>query len=135
MYHLVDTGAWLEFFAGSELAEQMDEIMEQPTQILVSPMTIAEVFRSLLQQTTASNALRAIAHMQIGNVIQIDDEISLSAARLGVKNELHLFDCYLLAICKRFDATLWTTNEDLGRLPNVHLLKPKNDLRSFRLYR
>lgn len=135
MFHLIDTSAWLEYFAGSELAAPLDPIMEDPSKILVSPLIISEVFRSLLQQTTASNALRCVAHMQCGHTVQIDDELSLSAARLGVKNELHLFDCYHLALCKRYEAQFWTTNEDLARLPQVQLLKAKNDLRSFRLYR
>lgn len=135
MYHLIDSSAWLEYFAGSEIAAPLDPIMEDPSKILLSPLTISEVFRSLLQQTTASNALRCVAHMQAATTIAIDEEISLSAARLGVKNELHLFDCYHLAICKRYEAQFWTTNEDLARLPHVQILKPKNELKSFRLYR
>lgn len=135
MYHLIDSSAWLEYFAGSEIAAPLDPIMEDPSKILLSPLTISEVFRSLLQQTTASNALRSVAHMQAATTIAIDEELSLSAARLGVKNELHLFDCYHLAICKRYDAQFWTTNEDLARLPQVQILKPKNELKSFRLYR
>lgn len=133
--HLIDSEAWLEFFAGSELAAPLDEVMEKPESILVLPFTLAEVFRSLLQQTTASQALRAIAHMQLGQMIELDDDLSLSAARMGVKNELHLYDCYLLACAKKFEATLWTTNSELERMPNVHVLKSKLDLKSFRLYR
>ena len=135
MKNLLDAECWLEYLAGVELSESLDPIIENTSQLLVPTFVIADVFRTLLQHSTASAALRTTAHMQLGQVIEVDTDLSLAAARIGVKNELDLWHCYLLAIARLHEATLWTMNEELDKLPGVQVLKRKSDMRSFRLYR
>lgn len=132
-FNIVDSEGWLEYFADGELAEKFGEAITNTEKLIVPAPIITNVFRSLLQQTTASIALQAVAHMQLGKCVDLDSQIAMSAARFGVKNTLDSDELYLLAFAKKFECTIWTNNPKLELQSNVKFVQ--NNLKSFRLYR
>jgi hypothetical protein len=58
--------------------------------------TLFEVFRRILQQRTEGDALRAVALMRQGRVVELYDTLALGAARLSFDLGLPLADSIIL---------------------------------------
>jgi toxin FitB len=117
--NVVDSSAWLEYFADGPNAEYFARPIEAPAGLVVPSITLLEVFKRLLQQRSESDALQAVAVMQQGQVVDLDAPLALSAAKLGVESKLPLADSVILATARRFGATVWTQDEDFDGLPGV----------------
>jgi hypothetical protein len=55
-----------------------------------------EVFKKLLLETTEDDALFCIAHMKQGNVINLNNELSLLASKLSIEFKLPMADSIIL---------------------------------------
>ncbi len=116
---VVDSSAWLEYFADGPNAEYFARPIEAPAELVVPAITLLEVFKRLLQQRSESHALRAVAVMQQGQVVDLDAPLALSAATIGVESKLPLADSVILATARRFGATVWTQDEDFDGISGV----------------
>ena len=123
--NVVDSSGWLEYFANTPQADFFAPAIESTNALLVPSITLYEVFKRVLQQTDESKALKAIAIMQQGHVIELDSSISLTAARLSVENKTAMADSIILATAQAHSATLWTQDVDFDSLPNV-MYQPKH---------
>jgi hypothetical protein len=63
--------------------------------------TIYEVFKRVLQQRDEGDALRAVAVMQQGSVVDLDVRLALSAARLSLDTRLPMADSVILGQAPR----------------------------------
>jgi predicted nucleic acid-binding protein len=72
-----------------------------------------------LQQKGENEALRAIALMRQGRIVDLDADLALSAARLGRELGLPLADSVILAAAHKFNASVWTQNSDFEGLEGV----------------
>ncbi len=115
----VDSSAWLEYFANGPNAAFFARPIEEPDELVVPSLTIYEVFERVLQQRDEGSALRAVAVMQQGTVIDLDLRVALSAARVSIDTKLPLADSVVLATARLHDATLWTQDSDFESLPGV----------------
>jgi predicted nucleic acid-binding protein len=117
--NLVDSSAWLEYFADGPNASFFARPIEDPAELVVPSLTIYEVFKRVLQQRNESDALRAAAVMQQGMIVDLDVRLALSAARLSLEARLPMADSVVLATARLHDATLWTQDADFEGLPGV----------------
>src|SRR5262245_49133187 len=117
--NVIDSSAWLEYFANGPNAGFFSGPIEQPDGLLVPSLTIYEVFKRVLQQRNEDDALRAVALMQQGTVVDLDARLALSAARLSLEAKLPMADSVVLATARLHDATLWTQDTDFDGLPGV----------------
>ncbi len=117
--NVVDSSAWLEYFAGGPNAGFFAPAIEKTEELVVPSIVLLEVFKRFLQQRTESDALQAIAIIRQGRIVDLDDVLALSAAKIGFTHKLPLADSVILATAHRFDATLWTQDEDFEGLPGV----------------
>lgn len=117
--NVVDSSAWLEYFADGPNAGFFAPAIEATEQPIVPSIVIYEVFRRILQQRTEGEALNAAALLQQGRVVELDAPLALSAAKLGLESKLPLADSIILATARRFDAVVWTQDSDFEGLPNV----------------
>ena len=117
--NVVDSSAWLEYFAGGPNAGFFAPAIEDTEELLVPSIVLLEVFKRFLQQRSESDALQAAAIMRQGTTVDLDGALALSAAKLGITNKLPLADSVILATARRFDATVWTQDEDFDGLPSV----------------
>lgn len=113
--NVVDSSAWLEYFAGSERARYFSQAIEAPASLVVPVITVYEVFKKVLREADESSALRCVAQMQQGRVVNVDGTLALSAARLG----LPLADSLIYATAQQHGATLWTQDAHFDQLPGV----------------
>ena len=117
--NVVDSSAWLSYFAGDRNAAVFAKAIEDEARLLVPSITLAEVFKAILRQRGEESALTAIAHMQVGRVVPIGTELALDAASLGLQHGLPLADSIIFATAVQFDATLWTQDSDFKDIPGV----------------
>jgi predicted nucleic acid-binding protein len=122
---VVDSSAWLEYFANGPNASFFAAAIEQTDDLLVPSLTLYEVFKRILQQTDEGYALQAVAVMQQGTVVDLDARTALDAARISFKNKLPMADSIILATTWAYDATVWTQDEDFKDIPGVHFRKRK----------
>ena len=64
-------------------------------------------------------ALRAIAVMEQGKLVDLDRATALEAARLAIKHRIAMADSIMLATAQRHRATLWSQNADFDGLPGT----------------
>lgn len=122
--NVVDSSAWLEFFAEGPNADYFSDAIQRTSQLLVPTIIVFEVFKRVLQQRDESAALQAAAVMQQGRVIALDGELALAAAKLSATLRLPLADSIVLASARAYNAVLWTQDADFEGLPNV-MFRPK----------
>lgn len=122
--NVVDSSAWLEYFADGSNAAFFARPIEATDELLVPTLTIYEVFKRVLQQREEGDALRAVALMQQGSVVDLDARLALAAARVSLETRMPMADSVVLATARLHDATLWTQDADYERLPGVRY-RPK----------
>jgi toxin FitB len=117
--NLVDSSAWLEYFAGGPLAGHFAPAIEDVTHLLVPTVVLLEVTRRVLQQRSEDDALQVAAVLHQGEVAPLDSAIALSAAQLGVAHKLPLADSIIFATAQHYHATVWTMDAHFSALPLV----------------
>lgn len=124
--NVVDSSAWLSYFAGDDNAAVFSEPIEKIPELLVPSITITEVFKNVLRQRGEDSALIVAAHMNQGNVISLDSELAMNAAKFGVRHKLPLADSIIFATAQKYAAMLWTQDTDFERLENVRYIPSKS---------
>lgn len=117
--NLVDSSAWLEYFANGPNAGYFSDAIVDAPALLVSTINLYEVFKRVVQQRDESAALHAVAVMGQGTLVAVDASIALEAARLSVAHKLAMADSLILATARAFDATLWTQDADFDGIEGV----------------
>jgi predicted nucleic acid-binding protein len=118
--NVIDSSAWLSYFAGDDNAINFADAIEDNENLIVPSITLTEVFKVVCRQSDENNALIVIAHMQQGNVIALDEELSLSAGRFGLKYKLPLADSIIYATAYKHNAEIWTQDADFKNLAKVN---------------
>jgi len=117
--NVVDSSAWLEYFADGPNASFFAPAITAAEKLVVPTLSLYEVFKRVLQQRTEDDALMAMATMQQGTVVDLDAGIALSAARISIESKLPMADSVMLATAREFEATLWTQDEHFKGLAGV----------------
>lgn len=122
--NVVDSSAWLEYFADGPNADFFAKAIEKPDQMLVPSITLLEVFKRVTQMRDDSAALQCVAVMQQGKVVELDAAHALRAATLGIRYKLPLADSIVYATALIGEAVVWTQDADFNGLPGVQF-RPK----------
>jgi toxin FitB len=117
--NVVDSSGWLEYFADGPNSGAFARTIEAVDELLVPTLTLYEVFKRVCSQRGEDDALRAIAQMQQGRVVDLDRAIALEAARLSIERRLPRADSIILATSESHKATLWTQDADFADVPGV----------------
>ena len=118
--NVVDSSAWLEYFASGPNASFFAKAIEDAQQPVVPTLSLHEVFKRVLEQRGEGDALQAVAVMRQGMVVDLDTPIALQAAKLSAEHRLPMADSIILATARSYDATLWTQDADFKDLLGVH---------------
>lgn len=117
--NVVDSSAWLEYFANGEGATHFASSVEAVSRLVVPTVCLLEVFKVVLRQRGESDALQAIALMQQGTVVGLDASLALAAAKAGVEHKLPLADSIVYATAQSVGGVVWTQDDDFDGLPDV----------------
>ncbi len=118
--NVVDSSAWLAWFAEQENAGNFKSAITTTEELLVPVICLYEVFKVLLRETSETDALLGVSIMQQGKVIDIDPEIALNAAKFSTEFKIPMADSMIYAISQKHTAILWTQDIDFKGLPGVN---------------
>jgi len=123
--NIVDSSGWLEYFAEGGNADFFAPAIEDTENLLVPVICMYEVFKKLLQQSGLNEAQVHVSDMKQGKVIEIDESLAFSAAKLSADLKLPMADSLILATARANDATLWTQDEHFKDLDGVKYIEKK----------
>ncbi|MBU6291635.1 MAG: type II toxin-antitoxin system VapC family toxin [Burkholderiales bacterium] len=121
--NVVDSCGWLEYFSDGPNAGFFAPAIENTAKLLVPTLTLFEVFKRILQQRTEADALRAIALIRQGQLIDLSDAVALGAARLSFDLKLPLTDSIILFSARMHDAKLWTQDAHFEGISGVSFVR------------
>ncbi|MBS0352177.1 MAG: type II toxin-antitoxin system VapC family toxin [Proteobacteria bacterium] len=123
--NVVDSSGWLEYFADSENAKFFAPAIENTNALIVPSISLLEVFKHVLRHCSEKEAFESIECMMQGAIIDLNIEISLSAAKLGIQYIIPLADSIILATGFAYNATIWSQDADFDGLPQVKYINKK----------
>lgn len=117
--NVVDSSAWLAYFAEEPSAAEFAVAVEDTRRLVVPAVCLLEVFRVVVRQRGEGPALQAVAVMQQGEVVALDAALALSAASLALAHELPLADSIVYATARAVGGVVWTQDDDFEGLADV----------------
>ena len=123
--NVVDSSAWLSYFADDANANTFSKPIEDIGKLIVPNIVLTEVFKCILRQRDDDMALEAVAHMKQGRVIALTENLAINAAQYGVDYKLPLADSIIYATARGYDALILTQDSDFKSLEGVKYI-PKN---------
>jgi predicted nucleic acid-binding protein len=123
--NVVDSSAWLEYFAGGPNAEYFAKAIEDVGNLLVPSITIYEVFKKVLLERGEESALQVVAQMKTGHLVELEEDLAIDAARLSVAHKVPMADSIILATARSHDAWVWTQDDDFKGLSKVNYRSKK----------
>lgn len=121
--NVVDSCGWLEYFADGTNADFFAPAIEDTAELLVPTLTLFEVFKRIVQQRSEAEALRAIALMRQGRLVELSDTLALGAARLSYELQLSLADSIILYTARQYGAQFWTQDAHFESVDGVFYVK------------
>lgn len=123
--NVVDSSGWLEYADDGANAKVFEAPLVDISRLLVPAICLYEVFKKVLRDRGEEPALGLAAQMRQGRVVELDGDLALEAARLGVNLKLPLADSVILATARAHGATLWTQDEDFDGIPGVRFVRKR----------
>jgi predicted nucleic acid-binding protein len=123
--NVVDSSGWLEYADDGTNAKVFEGPLLDIPRLLVPTICLYEVFKKVLRDRGEESALSLAAQMRQGRTVDLDGDLALEAARLGVELKLPLADGVILATARAHGATLWTQDEDFDGIAGVRYVRKR----------
>jgi len=120
--NVVDSSAWLEYFADGPNASVFAEPLCDTGTLVVPVITLYEVFKVVHRQRGEDAALQATALMQQGVVVELTAALALQAAKTSLELALPMADSIILETARQHDALLWTQDEHFRDVAGVRFV-------------
>jgi predicted nucleic acid-binding protein len=117
--NVVDSSAWLEYFADGPNAPYFAPAVEDVPRLVVPAIVLYEVFKVVLRERGKHEALEKIAAMRRGRVVAFDADLALAAADISLSLRLPLADSVILATARAHGAVVWTQDSDFESIPDA----------------
>jgi len=123
--NVVDSSGWIEYFTEGPNSGFFARAIENVDELIVPALTIYEVFKWVSRERGETEALKAIAHIQLGEVVDLDSKMAIFSARLSLQTKLPMADSIVYATARAREATLWTQDDDFDGLDDVKFIAKK----------
>ena len=123
--NIVDSSGWLAYFADEPNAKHFLTPLSNPDLLVVPTVTIYEVSKVILRESTENEALQAVVAMQKGTVVDLNASLAIAASKLSLEHNLPMADSIILATAQEFKAVLWTQDSDFKNISNVKFFPKK----------
>ena len=121
--NLVDTSGWIEYFFDEPNASFFAGPIEETDSLFVPVICLYEAFKKVSHEADEARALRIVAQMKQGRVMELTEQVALQAALVSLKHQLPMADSLIYAAALSQDATVWTQDEHFRDLPGVRYKK------------
>lgn len=122
---VIDSSGWIEFFADGPHAEEFAARLRNPASILTPTIAIYEVYKWIKRERSEEEALQAVAAMKKTRIVDLSEELALTAADLSLSHNLAMADSMMLAVARANDAQLATTDSGFDGIDGVILFSKK----------
>ena len=123
--NIVDSSGWLAYFADEPNAKHFISPLKDTDSLVVPTITVYEVFKVVLRESSENEALQATAAMQKGTVVDLTVTLAIAASKLSREKGLPMPDSIILATAKAYDAILWTQDSDFRNMAGVKYFPKK----------
>ena len=123
--NIVDSSGWLAYFADEPNAKHFLIPLNDTASLIVPTVTIYEVFKVVLRESSENEALQAAVAMRKGTVVDLTASLAIAASKLSLGHKLPMADSIILATAKEFDATIWTQDSDFKNIDDVKYFPKK----------
>lgn len=106
--NIVDSSGWLAYFADEPNAKHFLAPLKDTTSLVVPAVTIYEVFKVVLRESSENEALQAVA-----------------ASKLSLQHHLPIADSIILATSQVFNAKTWTQDSYFKNISGVKYFPKK----------
>jgi predicted nucleic acid-binding protein len=123
--NIVDSSGWLAYFADEPNAKHFLIPLNDSAKLIVPTVTIYEVFKVILRESSENDALQAAIAMQKATVVDLKTSLAIAASKLSLEHNLPMADSIILATAQEFNAILWTQDSDFKNMSNVKYFPKK----------
>jgi predicted nucleic acid-binding protein len=123
--NVVDSSAWLEYFADGPNAAEFAAAVEDTNALVVPALCIYEVFKRVAQQRGEVAAHTVVTVLAQGRVVALDADLAVAAARIAIAHKLAMADAVILATARHCAATLWTQDAHFRGMHGVEYRAPR----------
>jgi predicted nucleic acid-binding protein len=123
--NIVDSSGWLAYFADEPNAKYFLTPLKDTSSLVVPTVTIYEVFKVVLRESSENEALQAAVAMRKGTVVDLAASLGIAASKLSLAHNLPMADSIILATAKEFRATIWTQDSDFKNVDGVKYFPKK----------
>jgi len=123
--NIVDSSGWLAYFADEPNAKHFLTPLNDTASLVVPTVTIYEVFKVVLRESSENEALQAAVAMRKGTVVNLTASLAIAASKLSLEHNLPMADSLILATAKEFDATIWTQDSDFKDIGDIKYFPKK----------
>ncbi|MCX6866681.1 MAG: type II toxin-antitoxin system VapC family toxin [Verrucomicrobia bacterium] len=116
---VVDSSGWIEFFVGGSNADRFEKAIANAADLVVPAISITEVYRWVLRESSQTDALTVATLMRQGKIIPLDERLAVVAAEVSHRHRLSLADGIIYATALETSARLLTQDANLEGLPGV----------------
>ena len=125
MKNVVDSSAWLEYFADGPNADSFSAAVQDIENLIVPAICIYEVFKTVLRQRGEDAALQTAALMKQGNEVDLTSGLAIEAAKISLDYKIPMADSIILATARAYEAIIWTQDQDFKDLEGVQYFPKK----------
>ena len=123
--NIVDSSGWLAYFADEPNAKHFLTPLNDTDSLVVPTVTIYEVFKVVLRESSENKALQAAAAMRKGKIVDLTDSMAIAASKISLEHKIPMADSIILATAKQFEATIWTQDSDFENIDGVKYFPTK----------
>ncbi|MDO9567341.1 MAG: type II toxin-antitoxin system VapC family toxin [Candidatus Desulfaltia sp.] len=123
--NIVDSSGWLAYFADEPNAKHFLTPLNDTDSLVVPTVTIYEVFKVVLRESSENEALQAAVAMQKGRVVDLTASMAIAASKISLEHKIPMADSIILATAKEFEATIWTQDSDFMNIDDVKYFPKK----------
>ncbi len=122
---VIDSSGWIEFFADGPHADEFASRLRNVTAVLTPTVAIYEVYKWIKCERSEEDALQAVAAMKRTRILELTEELALTAADLSLAHGLAMADSMMLAAARAHSAQLLTTDTGFEGIEGVTIFSKK----------
>ena len=122
---VIDSSGWIEFFADGPHAEAFAARLRNVSAVLTPTIAIYEVYKWIKRERSEEDALQAVAAMKRTTILELTEELALTAADLSLAHGLAMADSMMLAAARAHSAQLLTTDAGFEGIEGVTIFSKK----------
>lgn len=124
---VIDSSGWIEFFADGPHAEEFAARLRNPASVLTPTIAVYEVYKWIKRERSEEDALQAVAAMKRTRIVELREELALTAADLSLSHGLAMANSMMLAVARANNAQLATTDSGFEGIDGVIVFSKKGD--------